>query len=147
MAKPRTIVICSSGSFYKHVNEIADELRATGWNVVVPATAEKMKSHGDYDISKVKTWINNANHFNRKNALAMGHFKEVAKADAILIVNDDKPGKPNYIGPNTCMEWGLAYYLGRPVFILHGVNKNSNFYEEVHGMSTVINGDLTKIKL
>lgn len=78
----------------------------------------------------------------------MGHFNEVAKGDAILIVNDDKPGQSNYIGPNATMEWGLAYYLGKPVFILNGVGKNSNYYEEVYGMSTaVLDGDLSKIKL
>ena len=143
----KTIVICSSGSFYKHVNEIADKLRGLGYRVVVPATAEKMKKSGDYDIYATKTWIKDPKHFGRKHTLAMGHFKEVAGGDAILIVNDNKPGKPNYIGPNTTMEWGLAYYLGKPVFMLNSVGKDSNFYEEVHGMSTVINGDLSKIKL
>lgn len=145
MAK-RTIVICSSGSFYEHVNQIAAELKGRDYRVVVPATAKKMKGHGDYDISKVKTWVNNPKYFGRKHSLAMGHFKEVASGDAILIVNDDKPGKPNYIGPNTTMEWGLAYWLGKPVFMLNGVGKDSNFYEEVHGMSTIIDGDLNKIK-
>ena len=148
MAKVKTIVICSSGSFYKHVNQIANELRKKGFKVVVPATAEKMKSHEDYDIAKVKTWIHNSEHFNIKHELSMGHFNEVAKGDAILIVNDNKPGQPNYIGPNATMEWGLAYYLGKPVFILNGVDKDSNYYEEVYGMSAaVLDGDLSKIKL
>jgi hypothetical protein len=64
-----------------------------------------------------------------------------------LIVNDDKPGKPRYIGPNTTMEWGLAYYLDKPVFILNDVAKDHIAYEEVHSLATVINGDLSKIKL
>lgn len=148
MAKAKTIVICSSGSFYKHVNEIADELRGMGWKVIIPATAEKMRTKNDYDIAAVKTWINDARHFNKKHNLAMAHFEEVAAGDAVLIVNDDKPGKPNYIGPNATMEWGLAYYLGKPVFILNGVAKDANTYEEVYGMSTaVLDGDLSKIKL
>lgn len=143
----KTIVICSSGSFYRHVNEIADQLRAEGYTVVVPATAERMRASADYDISKVKTWINNPDDFSRKHDLAMAHFKEIAKGDAVLIVNDDKPNKPNYIGPNATMEWGLAYYLGKPVYMWNSVTKDSNFYEEVYGMSTVIDGDITKIKL
>lgn len=146
MAK-QTIVICASGSFYEHCNQIADELRAMGWNAVVPATAEMMKKTGDYDISKVKTWHQNSKDFGLKVQKAMGHFNEIVKGDAILIVNDNKPGRPNYIGPNTTMEWGLAYYLGKPVFTLNGVPKESNFYEEVYGMSTVIDGDLNKIKI
>lgn len=148
MADQKTIVICSSGSFYKHVNEIAEKLRQKGYKVVVPATAVKMHQSGDYDIAKVKTWFNNAELFTLKQKLAMDHFNEVAKGDAMLIVNDDKPGRANYIGPNATMEWGVAYYLGKPVFILNGVSKDSNFYEEVYGMSAaVLDGELAKIKL
>lgn len=147
MANRKTIVICSSAAFYEHCNQIADRLQKIGYSTVVPETAVKMKARQDYDVAKVKTWIDNSDHFKKKRRLAMTHFNEVAKGDAILIVNDDKPGKPNYIGPNGTMEWGLGYYLGKPIFILNGVPKDSNFYEEVYGMSTaVLNGDLTKIK-
>jgi nucleoside 2-deoxyribosyltransferase len=143
----KTIVLCSSAAFYEHVNQIAAKLQKMGYKTVVPETAGKMKGSGDYDIKKVKTWVDNPEHFTKKQCLAMTHFKEIAEGDAILIVNDDKPGQPNYIGPNATMEWGVAYYLGKPVFILNGVSKDSNFYEEVYGMGTVLDGDLAKIKL
>lgn len=143
----KTIVLCSSGSFYKHVNELADELEGLGFRAVVPATARRMRVSGDYDISKVKTWLNNSKDFDGKATRSTDHFREVAKGDAVLIVNDDKPSQPNYIGPNVLMEWGLAFYLGKPVFILNGVAKDANTYEEVFGLSTaVLDGDLTKIK-
>jgi len=144
----KTIVICSSAAFYEHVNQIADELEKMGFNVEVPATAERMRKSGDYDIYKIKTWIDDPEQFKIKRGLAMDHFDKVTKGDAILIVNDSKPGRSNYIGPNATMEWGLAYYLKKPVYILNGVPKNSNYYEEVYGMSTaVLDGDLSKIKL
>lgn len=143
----KTIVICSSGSFYKHCNQIASQLRDMGYKAVVPATADKMRVSGDYDITKVKKWMDDPAHFHLKRGLAMAHFDEIAKGDAVLIVNDDKPGQRHYIGPNATMEWGLAYYLGKPVFILNGVDKDSNFYEEVYGMATVLDGDLEKINL
>src|SRR5690348_12437024 len=104
----KTIVICSSASFYKHVNEIAEELEQLGYKAVVPKTAVKMAESGDYDVAKIKTWIEKPEDFGRKHELAMAHFNEIAKGDAILILNDDKPGKPNYIGPNATMEWGVA---------------------------------------
>jgi nucleoside 2-deoxyribosyltransferase len=106
-----------------------------------------MRESDDYDIAKVKKWMDAPEHFHLKRSLAMAHFEEIAKGDAILIVNDDKPGQPSYIGPNTTMEWGLAYYLGKSVFILNSVDKDSNFYEEVYGMASVIDGDLSRIKL
>jgi hypothetical protein len=46
------------------------------------------------------------------------------------------------------MEWGLAYYLKKPVFLMYGLDKNHNHYEEMIGMtSAVLEGDLGKIKL
>ena len=147
MAAKKTIVICSSGSFYKHVNQIADQLEKLGFKAVVPSTAERMRADGDYDISAVKKWLQDPKHFKTKHNLAVEHFNKIAAGDAILIVNDSKPNQPNYIGPNANMEWGVAYYLGKPVFVMNPVPKDSNFYEEVYGMSTVINGDLGIIKI
>lgn len=147
MAK-KTIVICSSGSFYQHVNEIAEDLKKLGFRVIVPATAAMMKKSGDFDISKVKSWYHNPAHFKIKRKKVDGHFQEVTKGDAILIVNDDKPNQPAYIGPNAFMEWGLAHWLAKPVYILNSVSRNSNYYEEAYGMgAVVIDGDLSKIKL
>lgn len=147
MAK-KTIVVCCSGSFYKHACEIADELEELGFGAIVPSTAEHMREKGDYDISKMKTWYKDPKTFSRKQFLAMEHFEKVAKkADAILIINDDKPGQPNYIGPNTLMEWGVAYYLRKPVFVLNSVEESANTFEEVYGMATVIDGNLSKIKV
>jgi nucleoside 2-deoxyribosyltransferase len=148
MPGKKTIVLCSSAAVYEHVNEIAAQLEQMGYKTIVPHTANIMRDSGDYDITKVKTWIKDAKDFDKKRWLAMTHLKEVAQGDAVLIVNDDKPGRPKYIGPNTTMEWGLAYYLGKPIFVLNGVGKDSNYYEEVYGLSTaVLDGDLAKIKL
>jgi hypothetical protein len=114
----------------------------------VPTTATRMRKENNYDVPRVKTWYQNPQHYDRKKSLAGEHFNKVAKGDAILIVNEDKPQTPNYIGPNTLMEWGLASYLGKPIFILNGVAKDHNAHEEVYGMSTaVLDGDLAKIKL
>jgi nucleoside 2-deoxyribosyltransferase len=147
MAK-KTIVVCSSAAFYKHVNEIADELRALGFNVEVPATAEHMKKAANYDVMRIKTWFEKPEDLHLKHNLAMQHFEKVAKGDAVLILNDDKPGKPTYIGPNTMMEWGLAYYLEKPVFLFNSVGRDHNAYEEALGMTkAILNGDLSKIKL
>ncbi len=144
----KTIVICSSAAFYEHVNQIADDLSKRGYKVEVPTTATRMHEESNYDVPRVKTWLGDPKYFVKKQSLAREHFEKVATGDAALIVNDDKPGKPNYIGPNATMEWGLAYYLKKPVYILNGVPKNSNYYEEVYGMSTaVLDGDLSKIKL
>jgi len=144
----KTIVICCSAAFYKRANELAEELEKLGHTAVVPSTAIRMKKENNYDVPRVKAWYREPKLFVRKRSLAGEHFNKVAKGDAILIINDDKPDHPRYIGPNTTMEWGLAYYLNKPIFILHGVPKDHHYHEEVYGMSTaVLDGDLSKIKL
>lgn len=144
----KIITICSSADFYKHVNELADELGKKGYKVLVPATATKMKTSGIYEVSHYKTWYDSEDDFNKKANLMRVHFDKVAKADAILVVNDEKHGVAGYIGPNALIEIGLAFYLNKPIFVLNPVFRESPVYEELMGMGSIIlDGDLAKIKL
>jgi nucleoside 2-deoxyribosyltransferase len=147
MAK-KTIVVCTSAAFYKHANEIAEELKGLGFSVIVPSTAERMQKENNYSVKRIKTWYDRPEDARLKHNLAMEHFKKVAAGDAVLIINDHKPNQPTYIGPNTMMEWGLAYYLKKPVFLLNRVGRDHNAYEEMISMTTeVLEGNLSKIKL
>ncbi len=144
----KVITVCSSASFYKHVNEIADKLRQKGFEVIVPESAEKMRKTGNYDVKSHKTWYDNPADFKRKKELMDAHFAEVEKADAILMVNDEKHGKSGYIGPNGLMEMTLAYYLKKPIYVLNDVPKDLNVYEEVIGMGCqLLNGNLEGINI
>jgi hypothetical protein len=77
--------------------------------------------------------------------LIRGHFKKVAKGDAVLILNYTKDGVENYIGPNSFLEMGIAYFLGKKIFLLNPIPR-SYLWEEVKAMQPVVlNGDLEKI--
>lgn len=146
--KKKVITICASSNFYKHVNQVADELEAKGFEVIVPHNAAIMRKTGDYDVVKLRTWLKDPSEFTKKQKFMDMHFKEVEKADAILVVNDEKNGVKGYIGANGLMEMALGYYLKKPIFILNPVSKDSSVYEEVHGMGAVIlHSDLDKIDL
>jgi nucleoside 2-deoxyribosyltransferase len=141
-----TIVICSSASFYEHVNQVAAELRERGFEVVVPSSAEKMAKTGDYDVTKHKTWYDKPADFERKAALMHEHFDKVATGGITLVVNDEKKGVKGYIGPNALMEMGLAFHLQKPIYVLNNVDKDMPVYEEVIGMGSIIlDGDITKL--
>lgn len=142
----KSIVICCSGSFYEHANQLADQLEKLGYKAVVPATARQMKTSGDYDIDKIKTWYHDSKDASIKAGKMYGHFEEIAKGDAVLMLNDDKPVKPRYIGPNGFMEWGLAAYLKKPVYIFNAIPKDVNYWEESL-MAFVLDGDLGKIDI
>jgi hypothetical protein len=136
-AKP-LITICSSANFYKQAGEIKEQLQNLGLEVIIPAMAEKMKETGDYEVSHYKTWYADPGDYHKKASLMHGHFDEVAKADAVLILNYEKNGKQNYIGANVLMEMALAFHMKKPIFILNEMPTDSAFEEELLGMMPVI---------
>ena len=143
----KTIVICSSASFYTQVVEIEKQLKNLGFKVKVPFIANKMKKSGDFNIEKYKTWFNNPNDYKRKAYLTKKHFNEVEKGDIILILNNKKNGKEGYIGGAVLSEMAIAFYLKKPIYILNKIDESSSFKEEIYGMfPKIINGDLLKIK-
>lgn len=146
MVHKQTIVICSSAVFYREVGELADQLEQMGLEAVIPKTARAMRKSGNYDVDSHKTWYQNDEEYERKSQLMRDHFDEVAAGDAILVVNHEKHGQPNYIGPNVLMEMSLAFHLRKPIYILNDLPKNSPFEEEIKGMfPVVLNGSLEKL--
>lgn len=144
----KTIVICSSAAFYKHVCELADQLEAKGFTVVIPATARKMRETNDFDVAAYKTWYENADDFTKKQAFMDAHFAEIAQGDVILVVNDKKHGVEGYIGPNVLMEMAIAYYLQKPIYVLNTVTPEVSVYEEVMGMQAVqLDGSIQNLEL
>jgi hypothetical protein len=143
----KTVVLCSSAAFYKHVNEIAEKLSKLGFKAVVPHNANKMKESGNYSVEATKTWYKNPKDFSKKKDYMRWHFDEITKGDIVLVVNDEKHGVPGYIGSNVLMEMGLGFYLNKPIYVMNTVGKDSSNYEEIVGMgSIIINGDLSKIR-
>jgi hypothetical protein len=131
------ITICSSASFYKQVVAVQAVLQAMGFEVIIPLTAEKMKSSGDYDVSKYKTWYGDPSDYHKKTALMQAHFDEVARGDITLICNYEKHGVPNYIGGNVLMEMTVAFYLKKPIYILNDIPEESSFLEEIMGVGSI----------
>ncbi|MES2970757.1 MAG: hypothetical protein V4702_00355 [Patescibacteria group bacterium] len=146
MTKKSVIAICASADFYRQVVDIDTKLSELGFKVIIPATASKMKETGDFAVSHYKTWFAQPGDYHKKAALMREHFEEIANADAILVVNNEKHGKPNYIGGNVLMEMGLAFYLKKKIFILNDIPEDSPFEEEIRGFEPIVlKGALEKI--
>jgi hypothetical protein len=138
MSKKPIITVCASCAFYRKVNEIQDSLTPLGLEVLVPKLATEMRRTNDYEVSHYKTWLADPGDFHKKAALIHGHFDEVAKADAILVVNEEKHGRKNYIGGNVLMEMALAFHANKPIFILNEFPEDSQFDEEIRGMLPIL---------
>ncbi len=136
--KRLSITICSSANFYKKAVEIQSFLEEHGYKAIVPHTAEKMKTSGNYDASHYRTWLKDAAKYDRKTWLMREHFGEVEQGDGVLVINEEKNGQANYIGGNVLIEMALAFYLHKPIYILNDIPKDSKFLEEIIAMQPIV---------
>ena len=139
------ITICSSANFYKHVVDIEAELVALGFDVLVPHNANEMKKTGDFEPTH-RTWLQNPDDYHKKSDYMRRHFDEIEKGDVCLVVNDEKHGKPNYIGGNVLIEMAIAFYLNKSIYIFNGLPEGTPYDEEIIGMNPVVlDGDIQKL--
>jgi len=132
-----SIAICSSANFYEQAIATRAQLEEQGLKAIVPITAKRMEQTGDFEVSHYKTWFDDAHDYHKKTALMRGHFAEIEKSDAILVLNYEKHGVTNYIGGNVLMEMAIAFYLKKPIFILNEQPSESTFLEEIIGLAPI----------
>ena len=64
---------------------------------------------------------------------------EIAGADAILVINNEKNGIKNYIGGNTFLEMGFAHILGKKIYCLNSLpEEQSHIYQELVALQPII---------
>lgn len=142
------LAICASAAFYEQVIEVSYELEEAGFEIALPKTAAKIKN-GEMKLSEiVSSWDNDSQGYRGKALLIRGHFKEIEKSDAILVMNYEKHGKKNYIGPNVLMEMSIAFYLDKPIYVLNGAPEDSPLIDEIFGLEPIfLDGDISKIEI
>lgn len=145
MTKP-TIVICASASFYPEVIRASDTIEEHRVTVILPKTAARMKAGREANIEAISDWSTAAQGYHGKALLIKEHFKEIEQGDAILVMNYEKHGKQNYIGPNVLMEMSTAFYLNKPIFVLNGEPEDSPLIDEILGVEPIfLHGDLSQL--
>ncbi|MFH1582436.1 MAG: hypothetical protein ABIA08_01620 [bacterium] len=104
------IYICGSMNFAKQMLEAKSRVEELGHSVMVPPdTSECLENPGlNMDLEHCF-----------KNNILEDCFKKIAEHDAILILNYEKDGIKGYVGGATLMEIGLAFYLGKKIFLLY----------------------------
>lgn len=152
------ITICGSMVFNGKMEETRDQLQVLGHEVKVPEVAlevpegfdggkkpyfgKHIEDNGGMDAFPVGHEI-----WSLKEAAIRDHFDKIDWADAILVVNQDKRGITGYVGGNTLIEIGVAFYLRKPIYILNPVSSELLYKQEILGMKPVLlNGNLELIK-
>lgn len=136
-----TIAICGSMQFHKEMQEVRAALVATGHSVLVPKSLELMEKEGyvhpTSDEEKITAKI--------EYDFIREHFRKIEQSAAILVLNYDKKGIIHYIGGNTFLEMGLAFWLGKKIFLLNPI-PDMEYKTEMHAMKPIVlQGDLQKI--
>lgn len=144
------ITICGSIAFYDEMLAIKVKLESMGHEVKTPpfeimGDDGKMMPVKDYYAIRKQTTTDTSWVWDRKAEAMDMHNQKITWSDAILVLNYDKNSIPNYIGGNTLMEMGVAFFLKKKIYLLNPVPEIS-YKEEMLGMKPVLtNGDLSKI--
>ncbi len=81
-----------------------------------------------------------------KESAIKDHFEKMNWSDAILVVNKEKHGITGYVGGNTLIEIGVAYYQKKPIYILNDVSSELSYKQEILGLKPIfLEGDLNRI--
>lgn len=152
------ITICGSIGFYKDMENIRDELVKRGFKVKIPELAlEVPREYGSGKKVYFGKYIEEnggidsfpAGHkiWDLKEGAINDHYQKIDWADAILVINSEKRGIKGYVGGNTLIEIGVAFYNKKKIFILNDVSPELTYKQEILGMKpTILAGDLSLIR-
>ncbi|MGV9002111.1 MAG: DUF84 family protein [Candidatus Saccharimonadaceae bacterium] len=122
------ITICGSMQHEPKMAEIAETLKARGYEIDKPNVVEGHVYQDNLDANAAL-----------KRGFIDEHFAKINTSDAILVVNEEKNGVNNYIGGNTLIELSHAYAQGLDLFVLNPIPELS-YSDEIRGMHPIILG-------
>lgn len=101
MKNNKSIILCGSMKVKNKIFEVKDILESNGFNVLLPLEC----------IKGLDKTIALRAHFNRI----------ISNESCVLIVNEEKNGIENYIGPNSLCEIACSFYHNRKTFLLNDI--------------------------
>jgi nucleoside 2-deoxyribosyltransferase len=143
------LTICSSATFAQESREIRKKLEEKGVDALLyPQTVRvKKKTMNVREFYAMRKKNLTEELLTTKKQLMDEHIDKIKNSDAVLILNFDKPKNPGYVGGNSFLELGVAYALGKKVFIWKKPTDTLPYYEEIMAMRPIIiEEDLEKIK-
>jgi len=134
------IGIIGSMQFTEKMVEVQNQLNSLGHEAFVTDLHDVFigKSDEEKEIIKIEQ---------KNNQDAIREFWHAMQgADAVLVLNIEKHGIPNYIGGNTLMEIGFAHVLNQKVFLWNPIPDIRFYKTEIEAVKPIIiHGDLSKI--
>lgn len=142
------IYILGSNSFMEKMVDTTDKLIESGIDAFIHEDYVKMVKGGMKKHLFSNEEIQNGESVRVKieNNYLKQHYDHILISDAILVVNGEKNGVPNYIGGNVLIEMGQAYVNDKKIFLLNGLPEGLSYIDEIKAMQPIcLNGDLPSI--
>ena len=135
------IGIVGSMQMTERMLDAVEKLKENGHDAfVVSVFAEKYVGKSDEEKEVLKI-----HHKNNLDAMRVD-CERIKDVDAILALNVEKSGIPNYIGGNTFLEIGYAHILGKKIYLLNPIPEIPYYKTELVAMQPIVlNGDLSRI--
>lgn len=139
------IYILGSNRFLQEMLDCTNKLREIGMDGWI---------HPDYEAfgrgEKMDIWdrAQKGEHvqIKKENNYLKSHYKNICESDAILVVNSEKDGEKNYIGPNVLIEMGQAYVNDKKIFLLNEIPLGVPHTDEVETFDPIcLKGNLINI--
>lgn len=130
------IYVVGSSRFAPEMVDARDELRALGYDGWIHPDYELISRGEKTNVSTLKTSAEKA-HIKRSHDYYRAHYKNILQSDAILVVNLEKEGVPNYIGGNVLIEMGQAYVSDKMIFLLNDIPRDVPYVDEIEAMDPV----------
>jgi hypoxanthine phosphoribosyltransferase len=135
------IGIVGSMHYTEKMIEVQNELIRLGHDAFLSGLAAPFIGKSDEEKESIKI-------SQKLNDDAIREFwRHMQDGDAILVLNLERHGIPNYIGGNTLMEIGFAHVLDQKIFLLNPIPDIPYYKSEVEAVRPIIlDGDLSKIE-
>ncbi len=133
------IFICCSKHFYRRIPEIKDILEKAGHQITLPNSYDS-----PFKEEEMKK-LSQQEHADWKGEMLRLQIAKIQQNDAVLVLNFEKKGQPNYIGGATFLEMFKAWELNKKIFLFNSIPKGILEDELIALSPIVINGDLSKI--
>lgn len=107
-SQERFIVICGSMNFFDEMLACKKELESQGINCIVPK-----------DENNIKDFVNEKDFNEFKKRVSKSYLSRIRQKStlAVLIYNETKNKKKNYIGANTQAELAMAFAWNKHIFL------------------------------
>jgi hypothetical protein len=134
------IFIACSKHFYDRIDSIKKVLEDAGHEVALPNSFDDPLAEERFRA------MSREEHVKFKSKMMKVNEENIMPNDAVLVLNFEKRGIPNYIGGATFLEVYNAWKMGKKVFFYNDLPVCS-FSDELLGIDpVVIKGDLSLVR-